>query len=127
MTKDEVYAFFTSHHYKYEKEVVFYFFLEDWIFEEESAELHSTAAVMMSFGLNWMPGAYNVALRHLQRALELDPDNVSYKDLMLLFYEIPERLLTLEQAAKFAKDIIKEKPENLSAQRVLKRYQERSK
>lgn len=99
--------------------VAFYFFLLDWLFDEESAELQQITSTLLSSGLAWLAGSYKLSMNHLKRAIQLDPDKVEYKLSMLSFYEIPERLLSLAEAKKFAAQILEVYPDNARALQIL--------
>lgn len=99
--------------------VAFYFFLLDWLFDEESAELQQITSTLLSSGLAWLAGSYKLSMNHLKRAIQLDPDKVEYKLSMLSFYEIPERLLSLAEAKKFAAQILEVYPDNTRALQIL--------
>lgn len=99
--------------------VAFYFFLLDWLFDEESAELQQITSTLLSSGLAWLAGSYKLSMNHLKRAIQLDPDKVEYKLSMLSFYEIPERLLSLAEAKKFAAQILEVCPDNTRALQIL--------
>lgn len=72
-------------------------------------------------GLNHLEGAYQAAFFHAKKAVGLSPNDISYKEYLLLFYEIPEQLLTKEEATDIAKEILEEDPENKVSLFVLKR------
>lgn len=102
-----------------------YFFVLELIFDNESDFLHSTAAALLGNPFCWMPGAYNIAKRHTQKAIELAPNNTLYKKRMLWFYEIPERLITLEEAVDYAKEVLEVFPKDSAALRIMKRLEKR--
>ncbi|WP_278343214.1 hypothetical protein [Parageobacillus thermoglucosidasius] len=54
-----------------------------------------------------LPDAYASALYHAKRAVELSPEDVSLKEHLLLFYEIPEKLISKEEAKAIAQEILK--------------------
>ncbi|MCL2113280.1 MAG: hypothetical protein FWH31_04950 [Streptococcaceae bacterium] len=122
LSKEEFGNFMMGQPYDVESEVVFYFFLVDWLFEEESAELQELASAVMSFGLNWMPGAYSLGLGHMRRAMELDSDNLNYKQGILIFHDIPDRLLPKQEAIEISKEILSKDPSCAAAQNILQKY-----
>lgn len=120
----EFYRFMMGQPYHSEKEVVFYFFMVDLIGEKEDAIYHNLASSIMAFGLTWMPGAYNVAMRHLQRAIQLSPDDIGYKQQMLLYNIIPDQLLPKEEALAYAKQVHEDDPLDRLANDILNKYKE---
>lgn len=124
MSFREFYRFMMGQPYHTEKEVVFYFFMVDLIGEKEDDEYHNLASIIMTFGLNWMPGAYNVAMCHLQRAIQLNPDNIGYKQEMLLFNIMPDQLLSKEEALAYAREVHEVDPLDLTANDILNKYKE---
>jgi hypothetical protein len=119
LTFKELSNFMMSRDYDSEKDVVYYFFLLDWLFDEETAELQNIASNVMSFGLTWMPGAYYLGMHHMERAVELEPNDIEYKKAMLTFFEVPERPLSMEKARYYATQIIKAEPKDESTLRAL--------
>ncbi|MEM1323194.1 MAG: hypothetical protein AAGG75_23210 [Bacteroidota bacterium] len=85
----------------------------------ETSEIHYHASEMMSTALNWMPKGYEIAYHHALRACELAPDDVSLKEYLLFFHDIPDKLLSDEVAQKVAKEILAIDPHNITAKRVL--------
>lgn len=124
---DELRKFILSQECNEYKDVVFYFFLEEWAIDSQDDKLFELTSILMSFSLNWIPGAYNVALKHLQKAIEIQPENTDYKSEMLLFHEIPERLITLEEAGKYAQEVLEVYPDDKFAQRIMKRIENKKK
>lgn len=108
--------------YEDEKEIVFYFFLVDLIGEKEEVKYHMLASSIMAYRLNWMPGAYNVSMRHVQRAMKLEPDAIIHKKRMLLYYEIPERLISDENALCYAKKVHEVDPTYSTANHIINKY-----
>jgi tetratricopeptide (TPR) repeat protein len=98
---------------------VFYQFVEYLNFENETAELQYLASAIMEFFLNWMPGAYYIAMHHLLRAIELNPEDIGNKIELLYYFEVPERPLSIEKARFYANQILEVDPEYESAHRVL--------
>ena len=114
--------FMMSQPYDTEREIAFYFFVEDLLGQKEEARLHNLASSIMGFGLNWLPGAYNVSMRHLQKAIQLAPENLNYKQGMILYHNIPDRLLSKEDAIKYAKQVLEVDPSVKIAQDIIDRY-----
>jgi hypothetical protein len=87
----------------------------------ESAELHVAASEVLSLALNVYPGAYPVAFVHAQRAVALEPDDVSIKEHLLSFHNNPERVLPPDEAARVAREVLAVDPSNGAGLEVLRR------
>lgn len=96
-----------------------YFFILDLLNEDANAELHEMASTILSTAYSHVVGSYNLALNHMRKAMYLDPHDITYKEGMLFFYNIPEQLITKAQAIELAKEIIKINPENERAKEIL--------
>jgi len=58
---------------------------------EEQAGIHHMAAFVLANGINTTEGAYRLGLYHAQMCVELAPENMVYKQVILrVFAEIPE-------------------------------------
>ncbi|MCT0449651.1 hypothetical protein [Lactococcus lactis] len=123
ISEKEFEQFMMSQPYDTEREISFYFFLIELLGEKEEAKLHNLASAIMGFGLNWFPGAYNVSMRHLQKAIQLNPENIDYKQGMLLYHDIPDHLLSKEDAIKYAKQVLEVNPSVKVAQDIINRYE----
>jgi len=73
----------------------------------------------MASALNHLQGAYLVALFHARQAVSLNPDDVGLWEYLLLFHDIPERLIGDDEAVQIAKRILTIKPESIVARRVV--------
>ncbi len=89
------------------------------LIKKDTAELHYIAAEVLATALCHLEGAYSSALYHARRAVELDPTDVSLKEFLLLFHDIPEKLISTEEAKKIAAEVVKEKPDSSSARDIL--------
>lgn len=92
--------------------MVVYAFLAFLISQRESVDLHQIAASIMISPLCFMDGAYIVALHHIKRAMLLDPSDVSLKEMMIFFHTVPEEVVSKEEAAVYAKQILAAEPGN---------------
>jgi tetratricopeptide (TPR) repeat protein len=102
-----------------ERCIASYGFLCSLLIENETPEVHYLASEVMATAFCHLEGAYASALYHARRAAELSPDDTSYLEYLLLFHEIPEKLIDKEEAIQIAKKIIESDAENLAAKRVL--------
>lgn len=96
-----------------------YTYLNSRLILEESSKLHYLASVVMSFALNHLKYGYQVSFYHAKRALELDSTDVKLKIYMLIFYSMPEKLLSHNEAIILAREIYDVDKNNLVARMVL--------
>lgn len=96
-----------------------YSFICSLLFEKESANLHYLASEILANPLCFLAGAYNVALYHARRAAQLDTNDISIKEYLLLFYNIPDKLINKEEAVEIAREIVKKAPNSKAALDVL--------
>lgn len=99
-----------------------YFFVLYLILENENAKLHEIASALLSFPYAWISGGYSVALKHLRKAMAFSPENMYYKELILFYHDIPDRLLSKEDAIKYAKQVLEVNPSVKVAQDIINRY-----
>ena len=91
-----------------EPTMLLYTFLLRLLEKEESAELHSLIADILCHPLCHLDGAYAVAFYHAKECVRLAPENISYKEFLLFFHEIPDKLLDKETAIQIAREILQE-------------------
>lgn len=104
----------------YETEnIIIYSFICNIISKKERAELHFIASEILSMPLCHINGAYNSSLFHARKAIELDPYNIEYKEYILLFYNIPEKLISKGEAEQFAREVINKTPDSRVAYDIL--------
>ncbi|QBO35839.1 hypothetical protein EQG49_04845 [Periweissella cryptocerci] len=96
------------------------FFVEELIEKKETAELHAAAMGIVTFSLSEESGAYQVGLRHIRKAIALEPNNLHYKEDLLYFYELPEMLVSLNEATAVAREVIQGNPNNKTAGALIK-------
>ncbi|MFC7372932.1 hypothetical protein ACFQPF_14845 [Fictibacillus iocasae] len=96
-----------------------YQFVHTLLLEKETAELHYAASFLLSMALNHLEDAYQTAFVHATRACELAPTQTSYLEHLLYFYELPEPLLSKDQAMEIAARILEYDPNNKAAASVL--------
>lgn len=92
------------------------------LLETETAQRHAVAEKILSLPLDFIEGAAIAALYHIRRAIELDPDDMELKQVLLTFHESPNRLVIKKEAIEVAKAILKNKPYSKIALRILSDY-----
>lgn len=97
---------------------LFYAFIAYLIARHETPERHYMASRLMSSALCHLPDGYATALYHSRQCLALDPSHLDCKKDMLLFYDIPERLLTRAEAAQIADEVLGEDPNHEIARTI---------
>lgn len=90
-----------------EENITAYAFMEFLITEEETAEYHCLAAELLNIAFFWIEGAYSASLYHLRRAEMIEPNNIEIKKSFLLYNDIPEKLLSDNEAIEVRKNIEK--------------------
>lgn len=106
--------------YKMESMAV-YAFLCYMIGADNNPCYHEMAVDILINTLSFFEGAYTVAFYHTKVLYHAEPNNTEWKTLMLFFHDIPEKLLSEEQALKLAKSIIQVEPENIVARQIIAR------
>ncbi|MCA1032527.1 hypothetical protein LCL95_16060 [Bacillus timonensis] len=103
-----------------EESIGAYSFVFHLITINETSDFHYLASELLSTALCHLPDAYSIALYHARRAIELNPKDVSLKEYLLLFHDIPEQLISKEEAKEIARDIVNIMPNSTVAQNILK-------
>lgn len=92
--------------------IIYYSFVQDMLKSHETAMLHYIASILMSQSLKHLKGAYLTAFYHAKKAVDLTPNDSSLKEYLLYFNDIPEKLLSDDEARKLADEILTVDPEN---------------
>ena len=100
--------------FEYES-LIIYTFACYRIKQQESRKLHHEALEQLIYGLVHLEGAYNGALFHARRRVELDPQDYEYKELLLLFHSCPDHLIDDAEAVQICIDILELNPGNKRA------------
>jgi hypothetical protein len=104
----------------YEMEsIAVYSFICYLINETSDSSLHELAVNILIHTLNYIEGAYSSALYHAKKLLELEPNSIGNKELILFFFDIPEKLISETYALKIAEEILEKCPDNVVALRVV--------
>ncbi|NRD80918.1 hypothetical protein HPT25_26700 [Bacillus sp. BRMEA1] len=96
-----------------------YTFAWQMIQEDESADNHFFASTLMATALCHMTGGYATALYHARRAVELNPEDIDLWEWLLFFYEIPDKLVSREEAEVITKKVLEVKPDSEPAKATL--------
>jgi hypothetical protein len=91
----------------------FYEFLTES--EPSSPILHYCAAELYTTVFNYLPEGYKLAFEHAKKSIELSGDDITYKEFILLFYQLPLPLLCKEDALRYAGEILTKDPSNQAA------------
>lgn len=104
--------------------IITYTFINSILYTNETAELHYCASELLCMPLCHIEGAYESALFHARKAIELDPEDISYKEYILFFSRLPKKIISDDEIIKYARDVLEEIPDNKAALDVLniKRY-----
>lgn len=99
--------------------MIIYAFVQYINEKNEKILFHEIQFDMLSNALCHIEGAYQMALYHNQRLLELVPNDIQYMEWMLLFYDV--KVIGKEKTISFAKKILEIDINNVNAQDFLKR------
>ena len=95
--------------------------LEFEIIDEQKAALHNEAAAIIYGGFSFMNGAAALAFYHMQKAMELEPENLKYKLVTLqALADAPGFEMDAGFRVAIAKDILKLEPQNVIGLRYCK-------
>ena len=96
-----------------------YGFIQYMIRRTENANWIKLAVDIMLNPFCFMEGAYSVALHHARELLLMER-NIENLERLLLFYNIPEKLINDEEAKNIAEEILKTDANNKVAQDITK-------
>jgi hypothetical protein len=92
------------------------------LIKKETSELHYRAAQILFLPLCYLEGAYSAALYHIRRAIELAPKDKGLKELLIFLHEVPDQVVSKDEAISIARELLKEDSNNKPAQKLLKWY-----
>jgi hypothetical protein len=101
-----------------EESICAYSFVCFLILEKETVQYHCLASEILNNAFPHLVGGYESSMYHIKRSLELCPDNVELKENLLFFNDIPQKLLSDEEAKKVSKEILQKKPDSKVAIRI---------
>jgi len=97
-----------------------YAFIMSLLVEEENVELHEMAFRLMAIPLSYLNGAYYAALYHARRCVELtDRQDIRYLSNLLFLHQIPEKVVSEEEAYDTAKRMLALDPDHVVAKEFL--------
>lgn len=97
-----------------------YTFIIFMLIKHESSSLQVLASQLLALPFCHLDGAYQAAVIHLKRAIELDPHNMDLQKYLLFFYEIPEPVIGQNEAREAAQRILDQDPSDQIAQNIFK-------
>lgn len=90
------------------------------LIKHENSKLHLLASRLLALPFCHIEGAYQASVMHLKRAIELEPENIDYLIFLLFFYEVPDQVISKDEAKEVAQRILNYDPSNQIAQKILK-------
>lgn len=87
--------------------------------KNESVVFHEIEYDILTNALCHIEGAYQIALFHNQRLLELVPNSVKYLEWMLLFYDV--KVIDKEKVLSVINEILEMDSDNMLGKRMLER------
>lgn len=99
--------------------MIIYLFVQYLNQKSESVMFHEMEFDMLTNALCHIEGAYQMALFHNQRLLELLPDSVKYMEWMLSFYDI--RVIDIDKTLSIANRVLELDCNNVVAKNIIER------
>lgn len=82
---------------------------------------YNIASIILTGGLSFLNGAYNLAFHLLGKAVECDPENADYKiSILQTFSEVPDFDMPIEKKREIADQILLINPLNMVALKHIK-------
>jgi hypothetical protein len=95
-----------------EENICSYAFVCFLLIDNETIQYHCLASEILNSAFPNLVGGYASSMYHIRRALELSPENVELKENLLFFNEIPQKLLSDDEARELSKEILRTKPDS---------------
>lgn len=91
------------------------------IARQENADDHYQASLILSQILNTINGAYDISFYHAKKAIELDPNNLEYKEYILIFQHYPDLTVNInvEIFKNYAFELLDSDTNNMAAKSFL--------
>lgn len=99
----------------YDTESIVIYTFACYLIEKGNFYYHRTAMKLMIHVFQYIEGAYSTALYHLRCLCLNEPDNIDHMEMLLFFWNIPEKLVNDEEALSVSYKIIECDPTNLAA------------
>ena len=118
LLKDIDYAIFRNLLFKIgydDQSICSYAFICFLLLENETIQYHILASELLVSAFSHLEGAYVTALYHIRRTIELEPHNVELQANLLFFNDIPDKLISNEEAEAIALNVLVKNPNNLIA------------
>lgn len=103
-----------------EESITHYTFVTGWLTEEETYEKHILAINLLFHPLCHINGAYQSSVYHVRRCIELsEQDDLCSLENLLFLNEVPEKVVSDQEAQKVARAILNIKPHHKLAKQVI--------
>lgn len=83
------------------------------------SDYYYAAAELYTTVFNYLTDGYAKAFDFSKKAIEIDPSDISLKEFILLFYNLPQPLLKRDSAIKYAEEVIFSDKDNKAAKAIL--------
>lgn len=88
-----------------EESICAYSFICFLLLEKESVEYHCLASKLLNIAFPHIYGGYQTSLYHIRKAIELEPHNKELKKELLFFNDLPEKLVSDEEAREIRNEL----------------------
>ncbi|MFB4211504.1 hypothetical protein ACE1TH_06240 [Shouchella sp. JSM 1781072] len=103
-----------------EESINHYTFVTGWLVEEETYEKHMLAINLLFHPLCHVKGAYQASVYHVRRCMYLSQqDDLCSLENLLFLNEVPEKVVSDQEAQKVARAILNIKPHHKLAKQVI--------
>lgn len=92
------------------------------IIEHEKVAYHEIARSVLN-RLAHLQGAYQASLYHVRRALELEPGSVRLLGYLLFLNQLPDKVVSDEEALAVAQEILRKEPKHQEALATINRLE----
>lgn len=99
--------------------IIIYAFICYLITLNDCIGYHNIAQGLMCHPLCYIDGAYETALYHNKKILEIDPNNIAAMEMMLFYNCLPDKIVSDDIAEYYAKKILETDPHNKVAKEQL--------
>lgn len=103
-----------------EPNIIVYTFLTSYLESRNDVRLHALASDILCHPLCHLEGAYVASFYHAKKCIELEPNNMQYREFLLFFANVPDDVFEEKAAMNWAKEILKDDPNNKVAKNYIK-------